>query len=382
MFACIGDWGFEPVKDGYGIRVFAYKESAGMFTFKKQYRPDVHVGHLLADRKRKVLYLPDEQMNHPDYQNFGGGGSVLALAYDSQNGDLKELNQVYSLAPLPCYTCIDSSGSYLMAANHSGGKPVTKAARDAQGRYYPKVIWNDTSLVLYQLEEDGRIGQVLDIYKARGHGVLPKQPMPMIHSVVYSAEHNLLLACENGCNKVYGFRICQNRLVKIFEFKDVAGSAPRYGCLTPDEKYFIFNHERISDVTMAEITDEGLKVKDRLVCGENTENGIANMDSEILMSNDGKHLYNFTRGNSRVSVIGIDEKNEKLHLEQQIPFASASGAGGVRGAAISPDERYLFACAPGDAGLWRFLLNEDGSIKGKGTCIKIGGHPANLVFLY
>lgn len=254
--AYIGNWGMKPGSGDYGITACVYDPADGSLTATGSVLPEVHVGNVYIDQERKILYCVDEQMKHEDFHGLGGGGKLFAVKIEN-DGNLREINHTYSFAPLPSYVTIDSRRKYALLTNHSGGDPITVAEKDAEGNFHPVLHYSDASLVLYRLNEDGSVGPAIDIFKATGHGILPKQSMPHLHSVSESAEMKLFFVCDKGCNKVYSFKIQNDQLIKCDEYADQEGSAPRYGLVLEKQNLFLYNHEASTEVTILRFDENG-----------------------------------------------------------------------------------------------------------------------------
>lgn len=381
IYAWIGNWGMKPREEGYGITQCIYEPETGHLTVQKKAVPQVHVGHMQMDGRTGTLYCVDEQMKHPDFGMRGGGGNVYALAV-GQNGRLMLRNHQYSYAPLPSYTCIDRSGHYLLLTNHSGGDPITVAEKDPDGQYQPVLYYSDASLVLYEINEDGSIGRTKDLYKVHGHGKLPGQDMPHLHSVVQSLHTGIFFVCDKGCNKVYSFKVENGQLQKCDEYIDQEGSAPRYSVVVEEQNLLLINHEHLPEITALRFDADGkmeavghVDLLPKVISEEKKEG------SDLKLSPDGRYLYSITRGVNYVSVVEIGREQKDLLTVKQIQHFQATTfcGGGARGCAISPDGKYFYICVADDGAIHRFGIRQDGTLDGRDQ-IQYFGNPANMIF--
>lgn len=375
--AYIGNWG-RPSPDGLGISLCYFNPENGELLLQERALPEVHTGHICIDPSRNVLYCADEQRTNPDFIHFGGG-RVFAAAI-GLGGRLTELNHEYSFAPQPSYVTVDQSRKYLVLTNHSGGDPITVAERDASGKYVPVLHYSDASIVLYALKDNGEIGEVLDIFKVEGHGVLPKQPMPFLHSVVQSKNTGLFFVCDKGCNKVYAFRIRGGKLEKCGEYTDTAGSSPRYSLIVESKNLLILNHEGTSEITTLRFDQNGnMEFADSVDSLPGVVSPEKKEASDIKMSRDGKRIYNISRGVNIVSVLEFDDTG-RIQVKQLRHFeATTFCGGGARGCALSPDEKYFYICVADDGDVHRFDIREDGTLGETDTVMNFG-NPSNITF--
>ena len=377
----IGNWGMNYKKEGYGLTVCEYQND-GTIMPVESYLPDIRAGKMILDRQRNVIYCVDEKTKLPEFDHVTGGGKIYAISIDEETGELSEFNHQFSYAPLPCAVCYDSIKQKIIVVNHSGGEPIISAKRGTDGRYEMSFGYSDASVVLYPVMTDGALDHPCDIYKIFGHGILPMQSMPHLHSVVKSPRYDFYFVCDKGKNEIYTFEILGNSLNLCSTCRVVEGSAPRNGCVVSDKPLYICNYEEYGEVTSFVYTEKG---EMRQMCSlnilpEEYDPFLKKQSSDLILSADEKYLYNVTRGINYISVIKLDKNSGEMKLLQNVHFdATTFCGGGARAMSISPDNRYLFVCVTDDGDIHRFAIKKDGTLDEKDIVFHIG-NPASMVF--
>ena len=372
-------WGLPPVA-GYGFGICRYNTETGELDLIKSVFDGISVGQANLDPKRNVLYCVDEVMTLPGHA-VGGGGQVYAFAIDPQTGDLTEINHQPSYGSLPAYAAVDATGKYLIVSNHTGKWPVTKVVKEASGKYRTVAEYDDATVVLFRLHDDGSIGEPCDVYTHPGNGgALDSQTHANLHSVMMSPSGKLFAVCDKGNDEILLFQI--NRKTEKLELcggrsvATIPGSSPRYSVFHPKRPYLFVNYETKAVVASFRYDEDGTL---DLICTVNAlPDGCADkhgMQSDIRIHPSGKYLYGLIRGINAVSVFGIKEETGEIQKIQTIDLDGA----GPRGCAVSPDGRFLIVAAltSGEALVW--AIAEDGKLSPTGRKIK-QPYPGNVTF--
>ncbi len=112
----------------------------------------------------------------------GDGGSVHALAIDPSDGSLTPIHNVPSEGDAPCYVSVDADGRHLYVANYVSG-----------------------TVAAYQLELDGRIGDLLATARHEGSGPTDRQHSPHVHCVVPHCSRPGFVAVDLGIDAVVNY---------------------------------------------------------------------------------------------------------------------------------------------------------------------------------
>jgi len=372
-------WETKPTT-GKGFGICRYNTETGELEPIKSVLGNISVGATCLDSKRNILYAVDEVMTQPGYRK-GGGGLVYALAIDPETGDLTEINHQPSYGSLPSHVAVDGTGKYLIATSHTGSAPVTKVVKDVSGKYRLVLDYDDATTVLFRMNNDGSIGDPLDIYTHSGNGPDPEQSHPRIHSIMASPSGNLFAVCDKGSDKLYFFRI--NRRTEKLEvcggeaYNSIPGSLPRYSAFHPTLPYFYMNHEVKPVISAFRYNEDGkldpihtVNILPEEVIVDHTV-----MQSDIRIHPSGKVLYTLIRGIHSVSVFKIKEETGDMERIQTVTLDGT----GPRGCAISPDGRFMLIAALTSREILVWAIGGDGKLSPTGKKIS-QPDPGNVTF--
>ena len=374
-------WGM-PQPSGYGIGICRFDNETGELTPVKIVHDHITAGNALLDAKRNVLYYGHEDMTLPD-RPYGGGGQVYAFAVDSMTGDLTEINHQPSYGALPVCLAQDPTGKYLIVPHHTGSFPVTKVKKDAAGRYSTVSEFDDASIVMFPLAEDGGIGDPCDIYIQTGAGgPLKQQTHPHLHSISMSPSGKLFVVADKGNDQILMFRIDYSgqKLVLCGDrpFATIPGASIRCSVFHPTRNLLFANFETKSVVASFRYDEDGglepLCVASSLP--EGVEDSPTMMPSEIKVHPSGKYLYTLVRGISSASVFEIDQETGALELIQTFTLDGKN----PRSCTVSPDGRFLLVAMILSSEVLVLSIGADGKLSSTGHKAS-QPHPANITFL-
>lgn len=362
MYALAGNCNWEFIPGSRGISVYSYDpETAGMELIDTFFE-DVNVGQQCIDTERNIVYITNEC--HSRRGQLGGGGYVMAIKIDPETGKLTLINEKESLAPEPCYICLDKTKRYAIVAHHIDSDFVTKIVKNMDGSYSSEPQFDDCALVLFRINEDGSLGDICDVSITHGEGVSSLHAIPHQHSVISDPTSELFVVCDKGMDKIYTYHLDREcgKLVLLYEKVVETGMAPRYGVFHPTLPVFFENNEGKA-VILAYGYDVASGKLDQissapLLLDEKAAEGIKILEpSDILIHPDGKFLYVSLRGINYIAVLDVDDTGS-ITLRQNI------SCGGVnpRGLCISPDAHYIFANNIESGNITTFSIGDDGSL--------------------
>ena len=361
MYAIVGNWSFEakPAK-GKGISVFSYEPEKGALSLIETIRPDVAGGQMCLDEERNIVYVCNECGERRG--EIGGGGYVMAYQFCPETGKLTLLNEKETLCPEPSYVCLDNSKKYLVTCHCSDPWHVTRIVKKEDGTFCNEVLFDDTGLVLFRLNEDGSIGDICDVAITEGTGgkgpnsqvnvdpvsghIQLVEVISRLHSVIPSPSGKMLAVCDKGMDKIYTFRIDteKGKLVRLNEWhaEDVA-CFPRYGAFHPKAPVFYANNENKAIMNCFHYDEETGELEcfhiiDLLNDDFGMVDGKPVGAQDIMIHPSGKWMYVTLCGLNLIVVMKLDGKGIPTVI-QRIP----SGGNLPRGLALSPDGRFLLA---------------------------------------
>ncbi|MDR1573483.1 MAG: lactonase family protein [Clostridiales Family XIII bacterium] len=366
-----------------GIALLAFDSQDGSLTFLENLEEDLSCGCTCIDKNRNMLYITNEIKENPDCFK-GGGGLICAYKIDPETGRLTRVSRVPACCPCPHYLSIDPSGKYLLCANHSAYFAVTKAVRKEDGAWGMDIVYDDATVDMFELNEDGSIGKLVDVAKHTGvkNGfLLHSHP----HSAVWAPSGRFFACCDKGDDLVYMYRIDyeNKKMVLMCEpNRDDENSMPRYCAFHPTKPFFFNNHERNTEFSSFRYDENGRLEK---ICSVSAipENialpkaagfkpGEKPAQQMLTVSADGKYIYNAVNGKGidGVAVFEVNQDNGALKL---IQYRYVDGQW-ARGVTLSPDGRFLIvSCLDGDGAVLSFSIGRDGKLTPTGSRVSLPG---------
>jgi len=284
--------------------------------------------HLWVAPNRKTLYAVNWETN----------GGVSAYHIDPKSGALTFLNKTSSHGALPNQVVVDPSGRVAVTVNFASG-----------------------SLAAYKLEPDGKLGEAFYVDQHTGQPLSSKQTGPKQHGIQFSKDGKFLFIADLGLDRVYSYRFdAAAPSITPFDPPYVnthAGAGPRRIQMSPDGRFLYVDHETDSEISVFAI--DGGKLKEIQVIGTVPDEAKAhNTTAEIIISDDGRHLYVANRGNDSIAIFAIDHSTGILSHGENVP----SGGRTPRNIRFDP------------TGNWFFAANEDGGNVSEFKVDKASGH--------
>lgn len=340
-----------------GLSVCRYDESDGSLTLLEGFAPELNIGSIFIDRG--VLYCTDERRDLPG-RRIGGGGLVVAFAIAPDSGYLREISRTPSYGTMPAD--VISCGSYVLAVNHTTKNGhITCAERDERGGFQIRVRFDESSLVLFPRGPDGSIGTPLDIWAASGEGPLDAQLGPHLHCVRAAPSGELFISCDKGADRIHLFTAEGGRLVLKSSYATKPGYAPRYAAFHPTRPFVFVNNEFQPYLHSFRYHPErGLEEADCLrILPDGADDPKKHGQSDILISRDGKYMYDLHRQLNQIFVLQVDGETGKIELIQTM---SSSGKL-LRSCAFAPDGRFLLVIANESGQVLRYPIRSDGTLE-------------------
>ena len=360
-YAIVGSWDFSFSPKG--ISTYTYDPDSGKLSHIDTIMETVCATQVSLDEERQIAYFVDSKEDEDN--KTGGGGYVLALQLDPERGTLDLINRRRTLGVIPEYLCLDKRKRFLVVAHHASHHYITRIRPSEDGGFRSEVCYDDAALVLFELNEDGSIGEIRDISIPAGF-VGQRDKNSHLHFVMHNPNGDFFVVCDKGLDRLYTYRLDPDagKLIFLQEIPDEEHSFPRYALFHPRLPLLYVNHERnVKLDTYLYNTDTGKMVKlattsllfDWLMKTKNPSNEAA----DLVVHPGGKYMYASVRGVDVVAVLEIDPYGG-LVLKQNIDC----GGEGPRGLCVSPDGRYLFVLNRDSQSIATFAIAEDGRLQG------------------
>ena len=347
---------------GEGIYAFELDTSSGvLIPVNLAYAKDA--GVLAVSPDQKYLYGANES------RDFGGipasGGGVTAFSIDQKTGGVSRINDSIAYGACTAYVSVSKSGRYLLAANH--GSHFDLACRyvpDGHGGWKLERVFDDASLAVFRLREDGGIDCLTDLKQFSGHGyyIGNGQSVSHIHSVSIR-EDNLVIGCNRGADRLEIFRLNEDtgklELLASHHYER-QGLAPRHLVFHPVLDVFYVCNENYPCVTVWSFDDKSKEAIELQLIGtlppeEMEKNPIPelheglqseeeirsfiwyrNSPADIHIHPNGRFLYVSNRNPGSIAVFEIEETNGLLTYVENYILDDDN----PRGFEISPDGHF------------------------------------------
>ncbi|MFB9328540.1 lactonase family protein [Paenibacillus aurantiacus] len=328
--------------------IYSYKlnEETGALTLVHAVAGYRNPTFLNVDAANNRLYAISEGTS-PD---GGKAGEGAAFAIDPATGRFEPLNRTLTVASPTCHIQRDASGKYLIVVSYHGGMAG-----------------------LLQIEENGRIGKLLDVSQHEGRSVHPeRQDRPHPHSAFFSPDGKFVLIQDLGLDKIFTYAIDEaaGKLVQKHVTETNPGAGPRHLAFHPTGAFaYVINEVDSTVAAFAYDAEDGRLTPIQTVStlpaegfdGENTT-------AEIAISEDGRYMYGSNRGHDSLVVYAVDGATGQLSHVQHI----ASGGGHPRHFALTPGGQYLLCANRDDNNIVTFRIDrETGRLSETGQSVSV-----------
>jgi 6-phosphogluconolactonase len=235
LVAYAGCYPAVPGGDDGGITALSVSSDGTRLSPLTQVRQPAEAGYLAYAPSTGTLYAVDER------KTDGRGpveppAAVHAFRVDQRNGSLTWLNAQPAPGPRPTFISVDEAKGILVTANHGDFDHVERVVRTPDGQWATEYLYDDSTVVLYGLEPDGRLAGIRDVHVLSGHGMDPNgspqagghgQASAHAHCAVLDPSGGYVLVGDKGTDQILVFRLTSRLdLVTACQFPERTG--PRH----------------------------------------------------------------------------------------------------------------------------------------------------------
>lgn len=369
LYMYVSQWAFKLGVPG--LSLFSFDKHSGEVEFMKQLDGSKSFGCSMVDQERGLLYLCNEEDIFPEVPY--NSGRVYCYRIDPQTGDVALVNRKETYCSFTSYLNTDPEKKYMMVSNHSMPNFSTIVQIGEDGVIRPVLQHQDALMNLFSLNEDGSIGEMVDIAKHREEKLLytleGKPTIPHPHCVMRSPSGKLYACCDKGDGHMYIYTIAEGKLKLLSRtLTDAEGSEPRYCAFHPTKPYLYVNHEhtpgdRIT-LTAFRYDEEGQleKLGTHYADLSGFEPKEAPRQQQgMCISPDGRFVYTQAHGYNLLLTLAVEEETGLL---KQIQATQIQGTW-PRSLNLSPDGKFLInCCLAGEITIYR--IGEDGILEDTG----------------
>ena len=275
-----------------GIHVLAFDRATGTLSEQQTVKDKESPSFLTVHPNRKYLYAVYREGQNAEDKN----GTVAAFSIDPATGNLSKINEQSSEGPGPCHISIDPKGKLAYVSNYSGG-----------------------SLAVYPIGADGRLEKASEMIQHTGGSVNPnRQKEPHMHSIIPSADGNVIYASDLGIDKIMMYQPDRSTgklsPAQPPHASSTPGAGPRHFTLHPSGPW-VFSIEELSSTIASYQVDEStgaLVLVDRVSTLPEGTTAEGNTTADVHVSPDGKFVYGSNRGHNSIAIYSIDADTGKL----------------------------------------------------------------------
>lgn len=238
--AYVGTYGVAPGTRGGGIFGLEVGEGGRSLTALTHAPEPKDAGYLVHAPETGTLYAVDER------KTDGRGpvdkpAAVHALSVDPHSGELTWRHARIAPGPRPTFLDVSVAQGLLVSANHGDFQHVEKVVRLADGSWGVDYVYDDSTLVVYCLEEDGAIGPASDVHVFSGQGKDPNfspqngghaQSNPHAHCAVIDPSGRYVIVCDKGTDRIEVFTLGE-RLARVSCLQFPPETGPRHIAFDP-----------------------------------------------------------------------------------------------------------------------------------------------------
>ena len=272
-----------------------------------------------------------------EIQGEGASDSVSAYSIDD-DGALTLLNVESTGGPGPCHLAVDSTDSYVIAANYYGG-----------------------SVCMLPVKPDGSLGPRSDFVQHEGSSIDPeRQYEAFAHSVTIDSTNARVYVCDLGMDEILVYSIDHERGHLVgnddLTVSTRPGHGPRHFAFHPSDKYCYAINELGSTIAAYEYDHSTGRISEMQLVSTLPEGWSGTQSTaDIHVSQDGRFVYGSNRGHDSIAIFSVDPETGRLEPEGHEHTLGKT----PRNFAITPDGRFLLAENQDSANIVTFAIDAD-----------------------
>jgi 6-phosphogluconolactonase len=352
LVAYVGSYASGPgsrVGAGGGIDVFDVSPEGGRLTALSRVDEPKQAGYLAYAPAWGTLYAADER------KTDGRGpvepaASVHAFAVDQRDGRLSWLNARPAPGPRPTFLSVDEAKRVLVTANHGDFDHVERVVQTGERRWDVEYVYDDSTVVLYDIEPNGLLGEIRDVQVLSGHGPDPNgspqagghaQASAHAHCAVLDPSGGYVLVGDKGTDQVLVFRLGA-RLEPVSAYQLPGQTGPRHIAFDPVSGHAFVTCEFSSELASMAFNDSSgkLRLLDKQPTVARAYQG-PNEPAEVRVHPHGSLVYVNNRGEDSLAWFRAGPDGELSRLGHAPISRSVHPGLAARSFAFSPSGSFL-----------------------------------------
>jgi 6-phosphogluconolactonase len=322
LIAYVGSYPDSPNPGGGGITVLAVDMARRrLTTLGHQPQPGL-AGHLALAPGLRTLYAVDERKT--DGRGPVQPAAALHALRVERDGLLTWLNSLDLPGPRPTYVTVDGARRRVLTANHGDFEHVERVVRSAEGTWTVQYVYDDSTVVLCALDDDGRLEEIRDVHVRTGHGSDPNrspqngghaQSSAHAHCAVIDPSGQYIVVCDKGTDEIVVLSHTE-RLDQISTFAMPNESGPRHLVFDPRSDLAFATLEFASELASLKFDAETgqFRLLDRAPTVARDLNGRVNEPADVQLHPTRPFVYVNNRGEDSVAWFRFDPDGNLTRL--------------------------------------------------------------------
>ncbi|MBU9205429.1 lactonase family protein [Burkholderia multivorans] len=310
----VGCYGSTTQNKGGGIHVFDVGAGGAKLVELSCARDVLEAGYLVYAPGSRTLYAVDERKTD-GRGPVGPAARVHAFGVDPRDGHLTWKNSRPAPGPFPTFLDLDEAAGALVTANHGSFVHVERVVQRSADEWVSEFVYDDSTVILYGIEDDGSVGRIRDLKILSGHGMDPNhspqngghaQSSAHAHCAVIDPSGRFVLVCDKGTDRIFVYSLGATlELVSTYQFPPEVG--PRHAAFDlRNDRVFVtceFSSELASFAF--DHTTGGLTLLDRCSTVAADYSGL-NEPAEVRVHPHANYVYVNNRGEDSIAWFSVD----------------------------------------------------------------------------
>lgn len=212
---------------------------------------------ICLNKDKTILYCANETNRFTGLN--GSGGGISAFGISKKDGSLTKINTSVSYGSKPSDLTVSDDGKYLFVTNHGSHSTVTcHYVQNEEGEFVLQRGFDDSSLAVFRINEDGSIGALTDLKVFDHHGYWCHgggQSTSHLHCV---KERKGLIFCANrGADEIEVLKLENDKLKVLNQFRTRPALAPRHIEFHPIKNIIYVVNENYPCLNVYSYEDDG-----------------------------------------------------------------------------------------------------------------------------
>lgn len=372
LVAFTGTYADSPNPGGGGIYALDIRKDGSELSVLNHTAKPQQAGYLAYAPAWRTLYAVDERKTD-GRGPVGPAARVHAFAVDQRDGSLSWMNSQLAPGPFPTFLSIGEAQRVAISANHGSFDHVERVVQTADGAWTTEYVYDDSTVVLYGVEADGRLGAIRDLRVLTGHGKDPNsspqvaghaQASAHAHCAVIDPSGQYVLVCDKATDQIFVYRLGKTlEIASTLQLAEETG--PRHVAFDPASSRAFVTCELSSELASFDFSSATGELRPL-----DTQATVApdfgghNEPAEVRVHPNGRFVYVNNRGEDSVAWFGIGAGGALTRLGH-VPLAKSIHPGlAARSFAFAPSGAFvLVADRPANLVRSYAVSGEDGSLR-------------------